>query len=338
MMPKNEYEFVEHNRMNDLKVFVVDLSWRNLHMHREFELCLVLSGRIELFSQRATFLFSEGELLLLNPKQPHELHAVDDTRAVILSMQVSPRFCIHYYPQIHGIEFDCVDISRHLGDKRSKQVIQRLKQLAATYFIGNPLFEFACHANLNEVFHALLTSIPWHALTEQEKASRDSVSERLGRILEYLEKHFTEKLLLADIAEEEGLSLTYLSHYFRDHLNMTFQEYLSLLRFEEARSLIANTGMSMTDISMASGFSDSRYLNAIFREKLGMSPAEYRTCLAADRLKALDRKESARRFAPGGPLVGAVQRMLTAAESLAVLGMDLQRAVESNSIAIPAQD
>ena len=39
----NEYEFVEHNFLNDIKIFIVELSHRKPHFHKEFEICMVLS-------------------------------------------------------------------------------------------------------------------------------------------------------------------------------------------------------------------------------------------------------------------------------------------------------
>ena len=57
---------------------------------------------------------------------------------------------------------------------------------------------------------------------------------------------------------------------------MSFQEYVTLLRFEKARYLIAQTDLSLTDICVTCGFSDYRYLSQIFVKKTGMTPKEFR--------------------------------------------------------------
>ncbi|HAL73804.1 MAG TPA: hypothetical protein DCM45_01775 [Clostridiales bacterium] len=66
-MPRNEYELIEHSDLADVKVFLVDLAYRNLHMHNDFELCLLLQGKLEVSVQRTTYLFSKNDLILLIP-------------------------------------------------------------------------------------------------------------------------------------------------------------------------------------------------------------------------------------------------------------------------------
>lgn len=306
-MPKNEYEIVDHARLRDIKLFIVDLAHRNLHMHKEFELCLMLSGEVELYVQKKTFLLQRGNFFLLNPKQPHEIHARQDERARILSLQVSPKFCARYFPLIQRIEFDPIAIRCESADATIRLIRETLLQLAAAYFRGDDHYELSCYALLNHLFHTLLLTVPWHALSDSEHAAKTSVSERLNRILDYIDNHFTEKILLSDLALRENLSLTYLSHYFKNNLNMTFQEYVSLLRFEAARSLIEHTDDTITDIGIACGFSDNRYLNRAFRQQLACTPSEYR-----------------QRYLDGRPITvrrgrSSVQRFLAPAECLHVL-------------------
>lgn len=65
----------------------------------------------------------------------------------------------------------------------------------------------------------------------------------------------------------------YLSHFIHDNPIMTFQEYVSSMRFERALKLICNTGMYPTDISMVSGFSYVKYLSKMLEKRFG-KPAQ----------------------------------------------------------------
>ncbi len=306
-MSKSEYEIIEHSRLSDVKLFIVDLAYRNPHMHQEFELCLVLAETIEVYTQRKTYLFSQGDLLLFNPKQPHEIRSVDRKRAMILSLQLSPRFCLRYFPLARFVEFDQTDLRRFLDKAATEKIRTNLLALAKVYFQAMPYYELSAYALLNELFFDLIQSVPWHQLSDDEKISKAAASERLSRILEYIESHYTEKVLLSDLARLENLSMMYLSHYFKDNLNMTFQEYVALRRFEKARSLLESTGMNLTDISLASGFSDRRYMAKLFRRHLDCTPAEYR------------RHVSQYKAWPVGKAISAVQHVLTLDESLGYL-------------------
>lgn len=101
-------------------------------------------------------------------------------------------------------------------------------------------------------------------------------SERLLSIIDHIDKHFHHKLLLEDIADRQGLTMTYLSHLFKEAFGVTFQDYLKEKRFDYARELLSTTSRSITDISVSSGFSDVRYLTKLFRERMGCTPSEYR--------------------------------------------------------------
>ena len=64
-------------------------------------------------------------------------------------------------------------------------------------------------------------------LSDKEKNASQSKASRMRKITHYIDEHYSEKLLLSDIARKEDLSLTYLSHFFKDYLGLPFQEYLA---------------------------------------------------------------------------------------------------------------
>lgn len=304
---KYEYEIISHNRFEDIKLFIVDLSYRNLHVHREFELCYVLSGRIEVNSFKKQTYFDQGSFILFNPNQPHEIHAVNDSWAKIISLQIVPTFCSRFFPSIGEVEFSEIDICRHMPHECIEELVKLLFSLCNNSFNDEPNNEFLCFSQINLIFHHLINSAPWFYITKEYKANKKNTSNRLNRILDYIESNFKDKIKLDDIAQAEDLSLSYLSHYLKNYLNMSFQDYVTLLRFREAKSLLVRTKMSITDIQMASGFSDYRYLNKIFIEQLGCTPKEFRLNNSIDVYKE-----------NSVPSI-ALQRILTNHESLALL-------------------
>lgn len=274
--PRREWEIVEKDRLPDVRLDLVNLSYRDLHMHREFELCLLLSGRAGVHAQEGDAAFGPSDFFLLNPRQPHQIRSHGDGPARILSLQVSPRFCERAFPEIRNVEFDAIDVNPSLSPAMRARLRTLLVELGLLYFEGRPNYELACLARIHLLFHALLEAVPWHLLTEAERTTRQSLSERLNRILWTVETHYAEKTLLTDIARSEGLSLAYLSHSFHRHLGISFQDYVALLRFEEARRRLERTDASVSDVSAASGFSDVRYLRKAFDLHLGCTPDEFR--------------------------------------------------------------
>lgn len=48
---KEEYEIVEHSQIEDLNIFLVEMTYRCPHMHREFEICMILSGEVAVYTR-----------------------------------------------------------------------------------------------------------------------------------------------------------------------------------------------------------------------------------------------------------------------------------------------
>jgi len=126
------------------------------------------------------------------------------------------------------------------------------------------------------LFYELLQLTPHTNISHTESIYAHNKATRMRRIVDFIEEHQEEKIMLSDIAEYEHVTLTYLSHFFKDNFHMTFQEYVSKLRCEKARNLIITTDLSLLDISISCGFSDPKYFKKGFISLYGCSPKEYR--------------------------------------------------------------
>lgn len=99
---------------------------------------------------------------------------------------------------------------------------------------------------------------------------------RAIRILSDVEKNYFKKLQLSDYARQEGISLYYLSRFFRETVGMSFRQYLGKVRLERAISRLLDTDMSILEISIECGYSDVKYLRQAFQQEYGCSIAEFR--------------------------------------------------------------
>ena len=56
-----EFEIISHSQMN-FKLFLVNMLYRTPHIHKDFELCLLLDGRLFLQAQNETHSLETGDL------------------------------------------------------------------------------------------------------------------------------------------------------------------------------------------------------------------------------------------------------------------------------------
>lgn len=92
----------------------------------------------------------------------------------------------------------------------------------------------------------------------------------------YLHDHPAEQVTMADLALETGLSANYLGERFKAELGVSVGEYLSRLRIDRARELLAGSERSVTDIALSTGFDGASYFGKVFLRLTGHTPRAYR--------------------------------------------------------------
>jgi AraC-like DNA-binding protein len=110
-------------------------------------------------------------------------------------------------------------------------------------------------------------------VTSPRTAPRD---RSLRRAEEHIKAHFVETLTLAQVARASGFTPKYLSKVFHEKQGMTFERYVTELRLERARQLLAGTSLKLQRVAQLSGFSTANYLVRVFKRFTGATPAFFR--------------------------------------------------------------
>lgn len=100
----------------------------------------------------------------------------------------------------------------------------------------------------------------------------------LAEAAAYLSEHYSDGagVTLSSVAAELKLSPSYLSHLFSKGLHVTFTEYIAKLRADEAKNLLRNTGLTVSEISDKVGYEDPNYFIRSFKKIVGMTPKSFR--------------------------------------------------------------
>ena len=269
----HEFEVITHNRAN-YHIFLVQLLSRTPHIHMDFELLAILDGTVTVETAVTRGIMQTGDICVLNPLQSHEFYAREP--ALILSLQVPPSFFMHGCPEIEQLEFQNPFFKANEAPALCADLTRQMEEIARAHFRQEPWYPLHCTAMLNTLFLSLLTQADYRILTDKEHRQNQVRGNRIRRILEYIGRHSGERLMLRSIADQEGLSLYYLSHLFHEYMGMSFQDYLSIIRCDQARNLLTTTDMPLLDISVSCGFSDPKYFTAQFRRRYGSTPKQYR--------------------------------------------------------------
>lgn len=92
----------------------------------------------------------------------------------------------------------------------------------------------------------------------------------------YIDDHFDEDITLDDISRQINISPYYFSKLFKEEVGQSFIEYITGLRMDKAKILLATTNKSMKEICSAIGYADPNYFSRTFKKNVGVTPTEYK--------------------------------------------------------------
>ena len=112
-------------------------------------------------------------------------------------------------------------------------------------------------------------------------AQRSGIAERYGTknqtvldTVEMMQNHVADTLPLTRLAEFAGVSPRQLNRLFHQELAVTTMAFYLELRLDLAKNLLRNTSLPVTEVALASGFSNPAHFSTAFRKNHGVSPSK----------------------------------------------------------------
>ena len=159
------------------------------------------------------------------------------------------------------------DLIKHYKIKNGflfKKYINVEKYLGSLNEIINEYFKFKRSGVLSALSYNFFVNF-----FENESVITDEIKD----ISLYIEKNFSKKLTLSDIANLFNISVSKLTHNFKKRYNYTIFDYILNLRLNYARSMLTlDNNLKIQDVAYMSGFEDVSYFCKAYKNKFGVSP------------------------------------------------------------------
>lgn len=111
--------------------------------------------------------------------------------------------------------------------------------------------------------------------TIQERTEK-KYSNIVVDMMRYINKNYCREISLESLGEEFQMNGVYLGQIFKKETGTTFLKYLTALRIEEAKRLLAQGDKNVSEVSEIVGYKTSQYFSQIFIKNVGMKPQEYK--------------------------------------------------------------
>ena len=134
----------------------------------------------------------------------------------------------------------------------------------------------AAHTGQMKKLFAMLKTMAQEETRLVIEQQRSASARPIRQAQDYVRKHFAEPITLEKVCEEVGFSVSYFSVLYKKETGENFQHFVTRVRIDRARELLAHTGLSVSEICELVGYSDIKYFTQTFKKETGLSPAQYR--------------------------------------------------------------
>ena len=246
------------------------------HAHDFYQLIYCRHGVGEICIDDCTYTATRGKAYLVKPGRMHSITPREDFRVMEL------KFSVEGAGQDASISLlpTEMDIDARASLRLSLRDILRegtsgalysheATSAAATLFFVKLLREYRISAEDTDVQIC-------HLDTPQKPPAGKNGDEDFLRVLDYIERHLSEEIILDDLCELVGLERSYLITRFKKSFGLSPMRYVGTMRIEQAKHLLSTTEKSITEIAYETGFGSIHYFSRTFKRTVGVAPNEYR--------------------------------------------------------------
>lgn len=217
-------------------------------------------GRVEQAGQ--TVNLAKDQALLMDCRTPQRYGTAPDRH-----------HWYHFWAHVDGT--GVAALGEHLGLPRLTAVELDLHDIRPQF---DTIFENLADERTNQ---EVLVGLAVHEILAKMslalgKRAPESESDAVGLACAYIEHHYAEPLTVDDLAHEASLSTSQLIRLFKRQLGTTPHSYLLRYRITQAKELLAETAMPVSEIARTVGFASDSNFSYRFNQMTGQTPSAYR--------------------------------------------------------------
>lgn len=143
----------------------------------------------------------------------------------------------------------------------SESVRKLVHLFPGTHRAGYNYAQEKCTNMLNFILYELLDHVSAH-----------TYDAHVNEIFDYIDKHISEKISLADISAHICLSKEHTSTMFKKKTGKTITEYINERKLQIAREYILSDDLPLSEIAKMLGFDNYNYFSRRFKNQFDITP------------------------------------------------------------------
>ena len=168
--------------------------------------------------------------------------------------------------------FENAQVGVAFGMRAIMTVYDRINQIVSS----EP--SFGTVQTLLSIIYDLAASGDYHTLASSHYSHAEVpvTSRRIKKLKDYIDAHFNEEIRIEVLADMVGMTPNALSRFFKQRTNRSISNYINEVRLGHATNMLADSTMSIAEISYRCGFNTISNFNRIFKNVKEITPKEFR--------------------------------------------------------------
>lgn len=276
--------YIRVNEENDTIFYFFDYDARNAdinmvfqHFHTFYELYIPLCPNVVHFIEGIPYEIRALDIVGISPNRLHKTQypAGKSCKRLIIQFNIPPRTAAlsDEYGQLLGLFHREVPIFR-FGPELQKQLFDKLNDIYRLAPQNDPMRDLLIHQKFVEFLVLLFLNSDSSVYSNETELS--DMEKKIYAVTGFIHAHYPEALSLDSLAEEFGISPSYLSRKFKQVTGFSVTDYIQMTRIRNVQALLVNTRIPITEVCAPCGFNCFSQFNRVFRKHIGMSPSLYR--------------------------------------------------------------
>jgi two-component system response regulator YesN len=108
------------------------------------------------------------------------------------------------------------------------------------------------------------------------KIRKSKLRSEISEVLDYINANYSKDIDLNSAAGYVNISPAHFCTVFKKEVGVSFTDYVTSLRVERAKELIANTDLKVYEVAEAVGYPNANYFSKLFKRCTGLTPEEFK--------------------------------------------------------------
>lgn len=275
--------FKGYNALTAIIALVSNSGYRDLPF-----ICMECPRSKTLEDALRTSVEAKGRVILQVGPAPEDLNRwLQDPEIISCELGNAAQMCKRHEPALVLVSVDehlnkMASVVEFLNSLRNMRMVSQTPVILVSDYIDSSFVgRISDIPNVIAVNTCMLESEEFAMRIRAVLGGSELLSTNTGAIVKkaqaYICTHATLQLSRWQIAEDAHVSEDYLTRVFKKELGLSPWDYLNRYRIWLACSLLKNTGMSVNDVSVATGFLDQAYFCRVFKKIRGFSPSRMRS-------------------------------------------------------------